>query len=85
VRRAPRQRRLLDEGLVSQEGYDFALNELNVLRAELALAEGRLAKTEIRAPFGGVIGLRDVSLGAYLTPQTRIATLQDVNPVKIDF
>jgi membrane fusion protein (multidrug efflux system) len=80
-----RQRRLLDEGLVSQEGYDFALNELNVLRAELALAEGRLAKTEIRAPFGGVIGLRDVSLGAYLTPQTRIATLQDVNPVKIDF
>ena len=80
-----RQRRLFDEGLVSPEGYDFALNELNVLRAELALAEGRLAKTEIRAPFGGVIGLRDVSLGAYLTPQTRIATLQDVNPVKIDF
>jgi len=80
-----RQKRLLDEGLVSQEEYDFALNELNVLRAELALAEARLVKTEIRAPFGGVIGLRDVSPGGYLTPQTRIATLQDVDPVKVDF
>jgi membrane fusion protein (multidrug efflux system) len=80
-----RQRRLFEEGLVSQEEYDFALNELNVLRAELELSEARLVKTQIRAPFGGIIGLRDVSLGSYLTPQTRIATLQDVDPVKIDF
>jgi membrane fusion protein (multidrug efflux system) len=80
-----RQRRLLDEGLISQEEYDFALNELNVLKAELELAEGRLVKTRIEAPFGGVIGLRAVSVGSYLTPQTRIATLQDVDPVKIDF
>jgi membrane fusion protein (multidrug efflux system) len=80
-----RQRRLLDEGLTSQEEYDFALNELNVLRAELELAEARLVKTRINAPFEGVIGLRDVSIGSYLTPQTRIATLQDVDPVKIDF
>jgi membrane fusion protein (multidrug efflux system) len=42
-------------------------------------------KTKIHAPFGGIVGLRDVSVGSYLTPQTRIATLQDVNPVKIDF
>ncbi len=80
-----RQRRLLDEGLVSQEEYDFALNELNVLKAELALVEARLVKTRIEAPFGGIIGLRAVSVGSYLTPQTRIATLQDVDPVKIDF
>jgi membrane fusion protein (multidrug efflux system) len=80
-----RQRRLLDDGLTSQEQYDFALNELNVLRAELELAEARLMKTRIRAPLSGVIGLRDVSVGSYLTPQTRIATLQDVDPVKLDF
>ena len=80
-----RQRRLLDDGLTSQEEYDFAQSELNVLRAELALAEARLIKTRIKAPFAGIIGLRDVSVGSYLTPQTRIATLQDVNPVKIDF
>jgi len=70
-----RQRRLVGEGFVSQEEYDFALNELNVLRAELELGEARLVKTRILAPFGGVVGLRNVSL----------ATLQDVDPVKIDF
>jgi membrane fusion protein (multidrug efflux system) len=80
-----RQRRLLNDGLTSQEEYDFALSELNVLKAELELAEAHLVKTRIRAPFAGIIGLRDVSLGSYLTPQTRIATLQDVNPVKVDF
>jgi membrane fusion protein (multidrug efflux system) len=80
-----RQRRLLDEGLVSQEEYDFAQSELNVLRAELALAEARLLKTRIHAPFSGVIGLRQVSLGSYLTPQTVIATLQQVDPVRVDF
>lgn len=80
-----RQRRLLGEGLVSQEEYDFAQSELDVLRSELELAEGRLIKTRIHAPFGGIVGLRDVSVGTYLTPQTRIATLQDVNPIKVDF
>jgi len=80
-----RQRRLLDDGLTSQEEYDFAQSELNVLRAELELADARLVKTRIEAPFEGIIGLRDVSVGSYLTPQTRIATLQDVDPVKIDF
>ena len=80
-----RQRRLLDDGLTSQEQYDFALNELNVLRAELELADARLTKTRIQAPFSGIIGLRDVSVGSYLTPETRIATLQDIDPVKVDF
>jgi membrane fusion protein (multidrug efflux system) len=80
-----RQRRLLDEGLVSDQEYDFALNELNVLRAEQKLAEAQLIKTSIQAPFGGVIGLRNVSLGSYLTPAVMIATLQRVNPVKLDF
>ncbi len=63
----------------------LAQSELNVLRAELELVEARLIKTKIHAPFGGIVGLRDVSVGSYLTPQTRIATLQDVNPVKVDF
>jgi membrane fusion protein (multidrug efflux system) len=80
-----RQRRLLDEGLVSQQEYDFALSELNVLRAELELTQAQLVKTELRAPFPGSVGLREVSLGAYLTPQRIIATLQKVDPVKIDF
>jgi membrane fusion protein (multidrug efflux system) len=80
-----RQQRLLDESLTSQEDYDVALGQLNVLRAELRLAEARLEKAQIRAPFSGVIGLRAVSQGAALTPQMRIATLQRIDPIKIEF
>ncbi len=80
-----RQQQLLDQGVISSETYDVALGELNVLRAELQLIEAQLVKTEIRAPFGGVIGLRWVSPGSYLSSQTRIASLHDLDPVKLDF
>jgi len=80
-----RQQQLLDDGVISSETYDVALGELNVLRSELQLIEAQLLKTEIRAPFGGVIGLRWVSPGSYLSSQTRIAELHDLDPVKLDF
>ncbi len=84
-RREARQHELLDDGVISEEEYENALSRRNVLRAELRLIEAQLVKTAIRAPFAGVVGLRRVSLGSYLSPQTRIATLQDVDAVKIDF
>lgn len=80
-----RQQDLLDQGLTSQEEYDLALGQLNVLQAELRLADARLEKTEVRAPFSGVIGLRSVSPGAALTTQTPIAVLQKIDTVKIEF
>ena len=80
-----RQKQLLDDGVISSETYDVALGELNVLRAELQLIEAQLLKTEIRAPFSGIIGLRWVSPGSYLSSQTRIASLTDLDPVKLDF
>jgi membrane fusion protein (multidrug efflux system) len=80
-----RQKRLLDDGVTSSENYDVALGELNVLRAKLQLIEAQQLKTEIRAPFSGVIGLRWVSPGSFLSPQTRIASLNDVDLVKLDF
>ncbi|MEE4273884.1 MAG: efflux RND transporter periplasmic adaptor subunit [Thermoanaerobaculales bacterium] len=80
-----RQQQLLDDGVISSETYDVALGELNVFLAELRLIEAQLEKTEIRAPFGGIIGLRWVSPGAYLSSQTPIASLHDLDPVKIDF
>jgi membrane fusion protein (multidrug efflux system) len=80
-----RQKQLLDQGVISSENYDVALGQLNVLRAERQLIEAQLLKTEIRAPFGGVIGLRWVSPGSYLSSQTRIASLHDLDPVKLDF
>lgn len=77
--------RLLREGGTNQQEYDTALSELNVQRAEVELIEAQIAKTEIRAPFAGIVGLRAVSLGAYVSPTTRIATLQKLENIKLDF
>jgi membrane fusion protein (multidrug efflux system) len=76
---------LLESRSVKQEDYDTALNELNVQRAEVALTEAQIAKTEIRAPFDGVVGLRFVSEGAFVNATTRVATLQSLERIKIDF
>ncbi len=84
-RRERQKQQLRDDGVISEDEYDVALSEANVLRSSLRLIEARLVKTEIRAPFGGIVGLRYVSEGSYLSPQKRIATLQDVDSVKVDF
>ncbi len=84
-RREARQRQLLDDGLISPQDYDFVRTDLDVLESELALVEAQLSKTKVLAPFSGVVGLRFVSPGAYVTPQTRIASLQDLDPMKVDF
>jgi membrane fusion protein (multidrug efflux system) len=80
-----RQRRLLEKEAISQEDYDNSLNEVNVSKAEVELINAQIAKTEINAPFNGVIGLKYVSEGSYVTPQTVIASLQNITPIKIDF
>lgn len=54
-------------------------------RAALAAAQARLAETVVRAPFAGRVGLRRVSLGALVGPSTVITTLDDTDPVKLDF
>lgn len=80
-----RQRKLLEKDAISQEEYDNALNRLNTTVADVKLLEAQLAKTRIVAPFAGTIGLRYVSEGAYLSPNTAIATLYNNTPAKIEF
>jgi membrane fusion protein (multidrug efflux system) len=80
-----RQKILLDKKGISQETYDAVLNDLNSAKADVENVKAQIAKTEIRASFSGTIGLRYVSEGGYVTPATKIATLQNINPVKIDF
>jgi membrane fusion protein (multidrug efflux system) len=80
-----RQRKLREKDAISQEEYDNALNRLNTTVADVQLLEAQLAKTRITAPFDGTIGLRYVSEGAYLSPNTAIATLYNNTPAKIEF
>ena len=82
---AGRQKQLFEKQFISQEEYNNSLNELNVVRADGQLIEAQIAKTEIRAPFDGSIGLRFVSEGSYVSPATVITTLQDNARMKVDF
>lgn len=82
---AERQNQLVAAGGTSQAELDAAESEVKVLEAEVELARALLAKTEIRAPFDGVVGLRYVSVGANITPSARIATLQKIDTLKIEF
>jgi len=85
VTKEARQRTLREKDAVSQAEYDVALNELRSAQADINLIKAQIEKTELRAPFAGTIGLRMVSEGSNITPSTKIASLNNVNPVKIDF
>ncbi|MEO7523917.1 MAG: efflux RND transporter periplasmic adaptor subunit, partial [Ferruginibacter sp.] len=80
-----RYKQLLDVSGINQSDYDIAVNQVNGYKADIQYTSSLIEKTVIRAPFDGVIGLRQVSPGAYVTPATVIATLQQVSQVKIDF
>lgn len=80
-----RQKRLLAIEGISREEYDIAESNVNTAKADKDLLLAQLAKTEIRAPFSGKLGLRAISEGAFLTPGTLVTTLVQTNPVKIDF
>jgi len=70
---------------VSAIAKDQALNSLRVAEASLALAQARLAKTRIQAPFSGIVGIRQVSVGDYVKEGQDLATLEDISSLKVDF
>ena len=70
---------------INQSDYDISLQQVNSLKADLLVTQAQLDKTIIRAPFTGVLGLRQISPGAYVTPAITLTTLQQVDRVKIDF
>ncbi len=80
-----RSKSLLDQDLLSTEEYDSKLNTLETIRAEIERTQSELAKTELRAPFSGTIGLRNVSTGSTVSPSTLIARVQQMDPVKVEF
>ena len=80
-----RLKKLLSIGGINQVDYDVVLNQVNTFKADLSVLQAQLDKTVIKAPFAGILGLRMISMGAYLTPATVITTIQQVNQLKIDF
>jgi membrane fusion protein (multidrug efflux system) len=80
-----RQQELLKINAISQEDFEVIQNKVNTIKADMEYLQSQIAKTEIRAPFNGLVGLKNVSEGAYVTVGTVIATIQQINPVKIDF
>jgi membrane fusion protein (multidrug efflux system) len=82
---AKRNEILLKKEAIAQADYDLALTELSAIEADVAYLQEQIRKTELKAPFSGTIGLRQVSQGAYITPTTAIATLQDAAKIKVEF
>ncbi len=80
-----RNKQLLQKEAISQVEYETSLTSLNTLNAQADMIKAQIAKTELRAPFSGTIGLRNVSPGGYLSPNTAIATLVNMDPAKITF
>jgi len=80
-----RQSELLRVNGISQNDYDQTGLELNGLKADIEVEKTLIRKTEIRAPFDGVIGLRAVSVGAIVTPSTLMTTIRTENKIKLDF
>jgi len=80
-----RDRKLLALNGLNQADYDLALNNVNSTKADINYTQAQIDKTVIKAPFSGVIGLRQVSPGAYVSPATIIATVQQLDKIKVDF
>jgi len=83
--RVSRQGALLEKEAVSQEAFEQVTTALDVLLADIELVKARILQTELRAPFDGIVGLRQVSEGAYATPSTLIVNLTKINPLKLEF
>jgi membrane fusion protein (multidrug efflux system) len=76
---------LAKQNFISSQAKDEAENNLKVAEAALSLAEAHLAKTTIRAPFSGVIGLRVVSVGDYVKEGADMVNIESIDPLKVDF
>lgn len=80
-----RQRELLDIKGISQQEYDLVKLNVETLKVDIEATEIAIVKTEIRAPYSGQLGLRSVSLGAYISPSDIITTIRQVSELKLEF
>lgn len=80
-----RNRELLKISGISQQDYDLSTLEVENLRADIETTQIAISKTEIRAPYRGVVGLRNISLGSYISPSDIVTTIRQVDKLKLEF
>jgi membrane fusion protein (multidrug efflux system) len=79
-----RNKELLSINGISQQEYDISFLQVNNLRADIELTEALIRKTEVRAPFTGKIGFRNISPGAYVTPAITLTHIRQINTLKLE-
>jgi len=80
-----RLKNLIQANGINQQDYDIAANNVNNTQADIDYTKAQIRKTEIRAPFSGIIGLRMISKGAFVSQNTVLASLQQIQQLKVDF
>jgi membrane fusion protein (multidrug efflux system) len=80
-----RQKELLKIGGIAQQDYDLSLLQVSNIKADIELTRVSIGKTEIRAPYTGRLGLKNVSPGAYISPATLLTTITEIRQMKIEF
>ncbi len=80
-----RQEQLLQINGISRQTVDATRNQVATFQAQLDFYKAEISKTAIRAPFSGMLGLRQVSEGAIVSPTTLITKIYQNNPLKLEF
>jgi membrane fusion protein (multidrug efflux system) len=80
-----RNKQLLSIKGINQSDYDVSLQQVKSYKADMAYTQSLIDKTVIKAPFSGQLGLRQISLGAFINTATTVVTLQKTDDLKIDF
>ena len=80
-----RTQQLVDQGVISRQEYDQATAQQKATEANVAETRATIERKTIRAPFSGILGIRKVNLGQYLSAGSAVVPLQSLNPIYVDF
>ncbi|MCB0687963.1 MAG: efflux RND transporter periplasmic adaptor subunit [Saprospiraceae bacterium] len=85
IREEERAQELRKIDAIPQDEFERLQNAREQIQADIKITQVQIAKTGVRAPFSGIVGLRNLSLGAYVSPSQSIVELQQTNPLKLEF
>lgn len=80
-----REQQLVNEGVVPRSEYDNSFAQMKSTEAKVGEIKATIERKTIRAPFSGLLGIRQIDLGQYLAAGAAIVPLQSVNPIYVNF